>query len=92
MAKAAGLNLEKRGRGFRLVESATGTQVADDWQGENGPGVVEIDPVDKGLRLPQLVGINRGQTGDIRREVTVEVGQPLVAIGCKRSEVPARAE
>ncbi|MBA3360172.1 MAG: hypothetical protein H0T94_01645 [Acidimicrobiia bacterium] len=47
VAKAAGLNLEKAGHGYRLVDANTKTLVADDWQGENG---LSLDAIERALK------------------------------------------
>lgn len=48
VAAAASLRLEKQGRGFQLVDAATGTLVAADWTGEAGLTLDQIEAALKG--------------------------------------------
>jgi hypothetical protein len=43
VAKAAGFDLVKQGKGWRLVDAVSGTIVADDWAGDDGLTLAEIE-------------------------------------------------
>lgn len=76
-AKAAGLDLLKKGKGYALVNAETGTLVADDWAGEDG---LTLDPLEAVLKGEAWAG-TRAQGFDNDLSFSLPAGPKKMVAG-----------